>query len=135
MGHKFEIFSAGCELCKNAIEILRNNICEECEIIEYNLKDPIQEDIQKKIKKYEIKAVPSIIVDEEYKIIGIPDSEEIRKIIANIQGGTSLPEQELILQICCDSLNANYLKVPILSEKYNPFLIFVIEYKNKLIKM
>ncbi|MFX1307784.1 MAG: thioredoxin family protein [Promethearchaeota archaeon] len=84
MGHKFEIFSAGCELCKNAIEILRNNICEECEIIEYNLKDPIQEEIKKKIKKYEIKAVPSIIVDEEYKIIGIPDSEEIRKIIANI---------------------------------------------------
>ncbi len=84
MGHKFEIFSAGCELCKNAIEILRNNICEECEIIEYNLKDPIQEEIKKKIKKYEIKAVPSIIVDEEYKIIGIPDSEEIRNIIANI---------------------------------------------------
>ena len=81
MGHKFEIFSAGCDLCKNAIEILMNNICEKCEIIEYNLHDQIQEEIQEKIKKYDIRAVPSIIVDEEHKIIGIPKPDEIKKII------------------------------------------------------
>jgi len=81
MGHKFEIFSAGCDLCKNAIEILMNNVCEKCEIIEYNLHDPIQEEIQEKIKKYDIRAVPSIIVDEEHKIIGILKPDEIKKII------------------------------------------------------
>ena len=81
MEHKFEIFSAGCELCKNAIEILRNNICEKCEIVEYDLQSPIQEEIQEKIKKYDIKAVPSIIVDEEHKIIGIPKPDEIKKFI------------------------------------------------------
>ncbi len=81
MGHKFEIFSAGCNLCKNAIEILRNNICEKCEIIEYNLQDLIQEEIREKIEKYDIKAVPSIIVDEKHKIIGIPKPDEIKKII------------------------------------------------------
>lgn len=84
MGHKFEIFSAGCDLCKNAIEILRNNISEKCEIVEYNLQNPIQEEIQEKMKKYDIKVVPSIIVDEEHKYIGILKSDEIKKIIADI---------------------------------------------------
>ncbi len=84
MGHKFEIFSAGCELCKNAIEILKQNICEKCEIIEYNLQNPIQGEIQEKIEKYDIIAVPSIIVDEEHKIIGIPKPDEIKNIISDI---------------------------------------------------
>lgn len=84
MGHKFEIFSAGCDLCKNAIEILRNNVCEKCEIVEYNLQNPIQEEIQEKMKKYDINVVPSIIVDEEHKYIGILKPDEIKKIIADI---------------------------------------------------
>lgn len=84
MEHKFEIFTAGCVLCKTAIEILRNSISEECEIVEYNLQSPIKEEIQEKIKKYDIKVVPSIIVDEEHKIKGIPKSEDIKKIIADI---------------------------------------------------
>ncbi|MFW9968944.1 MAG: thioredoxin family protein [Candidatus Odinarchaeota archaeon] len=84
MGHKFEIFSAGCELCKNAIEILKNNVCEKCEIIEYDLKQPIQDKVQEKIKKYDIIAVPSIIVDEKHKIIGIPKPDYIKKIIKEI---------------------------------------------------
>ncbi len=81
MGHKFEIFSAGCDLCKKAIEILRNNIGEKSEIVEYNLQNPIQEEIQEKIKKYDINVVPSIIVDEEHKYTGILKSDEIKKII------------------------------------------------------
>ncbi len=81
MGHKFEIFSGGCELCNNAIEILRNTVSEEYEIIEYNLRSPIQEEVQEKVKKYDIKSVPSIIVDEEHKYLGILKSEEIKKII------------------------------------------------------
>ncbi len=84
MGHKFEIFSAGCNLCKKAIETLRNNVCEKCEIVEYNLQNPIQEELQEKIKKYDIKVVPTIIVDEEHKYIGNLKSDEIKKIIADI---------------------------------------------------
>ncbi len=84
MSHKFEIFSAGCDLCKNASETLRNAVCEKCEIVEYNLQNPIQDDLQEKIKKYDIKVVPTIIVDEEHKYIGILKSDEIKKIIADI---------------------------------------------------
>ena len=60
---------------------MRNTVCEKCEIIEYNLQNPIHEEIQKKIKKYDITVVPSIIVDEELKYTGILQPEEIKKII------------------------------------------------------
>lgn len=81
MGHKFEIFSGGCELCKKAIETLKDIVSENHEIIEYSLQNPIQEEVQEKIKKYDIDVVPSIIVDEEHKYLGILKSEEIKKII------------------------------------------------------
>ncbi|MBY8987520.1 MAG: thioredoxin family protein [Candidatus Lokiarchaeota archaeon] len=84
MSHKFEIFSAGCDLCKKAIETLRNNVCDKCEIVEYGLQNPIQEEVQEKIKKYDISVVPTIIVDEEHKYIGNLKSDEIKKIIADI---------------------------------------------------
>ena len=41
MGHKFEIFSGGCELCKKAIETLKDIVSEKHEIVEYSLQSPI----------------------------------------------------------------------------------------------
>ena len=81
MGHKFEIFSGGCELCKMAIETLKDTVSDKHEIVEYSLQSPIQEEVQKKIKKYDINVVPSIIVDEEHKYNGILTPDEIKKII------------------------------------------------------
>ena len=81
MGHKFEIFSGGCELCKRAIETLKDTVSDKHEIVEYSLQSPIQEEVQKKIKKYDINVVPSIIVDEEHKYTGILTPDEIKKII------------------------------------------------------
>ncbi len=84
MEHKFEVFSAGCELCKNAIETLKNNICENCELIEYNLQDPLSEELKEKLTKYDVMVVPTIIVDEEHKYTGILIPDEIKKIIADV---------------------------------------------------
>ena len=81
MGHKFEIFSGGCELCKKAIEIMKDTLSEKHKIVEYSLISPIQEEVKEKIKKYDITVVPSIIVDEELKYTGILQPEEIKKII------------------------------------------------------
>jgi glutaredoxin len=82
MEHKFEIFSAGCTLCKRAIEILKDEVPDKYEIVEYNIQSPIKEEIQEKITNYKINAVPSIIIDEKYKVTRIPKPEEISKIIA-----------------------------------------------------
>jgi len=81
MVYKFEVFSAGCSLCKTALEILRENVCENCEIVEYNLQNPVDEELHEKLTKYNIMVVPTIIVDEEHKYTGILKSEEIKKII------------------------------------------------------
>ena len=84
MGHKFEVFSAGCNLCKEAIETLRKNICDNCELIEYNLQNPLSEELQEKLAKYDVVVVPTIIVDEEHKYTGFLKSDEIIKIIADV---------------------------------------------------
>jgi protein-disulfide isomerase len=84
LGHKFEIFTAGCELCKTAIKTIKETICEKCEVIEYSLQQPISKEAEEKSILYDIRVVPSIVVDEKQKITGIPRIEEIEKIIADI---------------------------------------------------
>ena len=83
MGHKFEIFSAGCELCQQAIETVRQNTCENCEIIEYDLQSPLSGEIKEKLTKYDVMVVPTIIVDEKDKYTGNLNSEDIKKIFSS----------------------------------------------------
>lgn len=66
--HTFETFSARCSLCKN-IEIIKN---PECTHIIHDV-DHMDEETKIKMKKYGIKAVPTIVVDGKYKIVGRPD--------------------------------------------------------------
>lgn len=66
--HIFEIFSANCPLCKN-VEIIKN---PECTQKTYDVNH-MDEEIKAKIKKYTITAVPTVIIDGKYKIVGIPD--------------------------------------------------------------
>ncbi len=66
--HTFEIFSADCPLCKN-IEIIKNPGCTHI-IHDVNHMD---EETEAKMKKYEIKAVPTIVIDGKYKVVGVPD--------------------------------------------------------------
>jgi len=64
----FEIFSADCPLCKN-IEILKNPECVQ-KIYDVN---HIDKETEAKMKKYGIKAVPTIVIDGKYKVVGVPD--------------------------------------------------------------
>jgi protein-disulfide isomerase len=83
MNHKFEIFTAGCELCKQAIETVRDNTCENCEIVEYDLQSPIKDEIKEKLEKYNVMVVPTIIIDEKHKYTGNLNPDDIKKIIAD----------------------------------------------------
>ncbi|MHA1188452.1 MAG: thioredoxin family protein [Candidatus Heimdallarchaeota archaeon] len=82
MGHKFEIFTAGCSFCQTALKLLKEAICEKCQIIEYNLNKSADAVIL--AKKYNIKSVPSIVVDGELRFEGIPSPEEIKAIITDV---------------------------------------------------
>ena len=71
-GHTIEIFSSGCPLCLDAINIVELGKCAGCEMIVYNINE-LDKDLRKKIVKYRIKAVPTIVIDGEIKVEGVPD--------------------------------------------------------------
>jgi glutaredoxin len=66
--HAFEVFSANCPLCKN-IEIKKYDGCSQKV---YDINNMTSE-ITEKIKKYKITAVPTVIIDGKYKVVGMPD--------------------------------------------------------------
>ncbi len=82
MGHKFEIFTAGCSLCQTAVRQLKEAVCEKCQVIEYNLNQSAEAVVL--AKKFSIKAVPTIVVDGKIKIEGIPSTEAIKEIISDV---------------------------------------------------
>ncbi|MGI8639108.1 MAG: thioredoxin family protein [Pyrinomonadaceae bacterium] len=57
---KVEIFSAGCGVCDETIQLVKQIACESCEV---EVLDMHQEDAAKRAKDYGIKAVPSVVID------------------------------------------------------------------------
>lgn len=70
--HTIQIFSANCPLCKHITDEIEIGKCKGCSQIIYNVND-MTEEIKLKMKEYNVKAVPTTIIDEEIKIVGIPD--------------------------------------------------------------
>ena len=58
--NKIEIFSAGCPLCEEAIERVKDEICEACEVTVQDLHDP---KIAKRAREYGVKRAPAIVVN------------------------------------------------------------------------
>jgi len=57
-----EIFSAGCALCQDLIETVRDIACSACEVEVLDLTDP---DDAKQARNYEINSAPAVVVDGE----------------------------------------------------------------------
>jgi len=70
MRHKIKIFSGNCKLCKKTISIVELGKCKDCEL---EILDVSEDKNKELIKKFKINAVPTIIIDDEIKIVGIPD--------------------------------------------------------------
>jgi len=70
MGHKIKIFSGNCELCKKAISIVEVGKCKDCELEVIDVSEDKNKEL---IKIFKINAVPTIIIDNEIKIVGIPE--------------------------------------------------------------
>jgi hypothetical protein len=69
--HTIEIFSANCPLCKHITDDIEIGKCEGCNQIVYDVNN-MTEDIKTKMKKYDVKAVPTTIIDGSIRIVGIP---------------------------------------------------------------
>jgi glutaredoxin len=57
---KIEIFSAGCSVCDETIQMVNSIACSSCDV---QVLDMRQADVAAKAKEYGIKSVPAVVID------------------------------------------------------------------------
>lgn len=70
--HTIEVFSANCPLCKHITDTIEIGRCEGCSMTIYDVNQ-MTEEIKVKMKDYDVKAVPTTVIDGKIKVVGIPD--------------------------------------------------------------
>jgi len=60
MNRKIEVFSAGCPVCQNTIELVNRIACPSCEV---EVLDMRKSDVAARAKQYGVKTVPAVVVD------------------------------------------------------------------------
>lgn len=59
---KIEIYSAGCSICNNVIDQVREAACKSCDII---IRDIMQPEVQRSASNLGILSLPAVVVDGE----------------------------------------------------------------------
>ncbi len=57
---KVEVFSAGCPVCNDAVEMVKRTSCQDCEINVLDMNNPT---VAKRAKGLGIQSVPAIVID------------------------------------------------------------------------
>ena len=57
---KIEVFSAGCSVCQETIEMVKRNACDSCEVSVLDMNDT---DIADRAKRLGVRSVPAVIID------------------------------------------------------------------------
>lgn len=57
---RVEVFSAGCPLCEEAIEMVKRISCQDCEI---NVLDMRDHDVAERAKRLAIRSVPAVVIN------------------------------------------------------------------------
>jgi len=75
---KVEVFSAGCGVCDEAVELVKRLACDSCDVQVLDMNDAA---VAKRAKKYGVRSVPAIAIDG--KLAGCcagrgPDEESLR---------------------------------------------------------
>ncbi len=82
VGRKVEVFTSGCELCRETVKMMSEVKCEECTLIEYNLsEEPGKEVYLQKAKDYGVKATPTIVVNGKIALVGKPTIEKVKEVL------------------------------------------------------
>lgn len=55
-----EVFSAGCSVCKNAIELIKEIACPSCKVTVLDMDDT---EVAKRAESLGINAVPAVVID------------------------------------------------------------------------
>lgn len=69
MPHRIQIFNGGCGLCKKTIDIVEVGKCKDCKMEVINATGTDNDEV---MKRYDITAVPSIVIDGRIKVVGLP---------------------------------------------------------------
>lgn len=56
---KVEVFTAGCPLCRETVEMVKELSCQHCDVTVYNLNEGGIE----KARQYGVNSVPAVVVD------------------------------------------------------------------------
>lgn len=57
---KIEVFSAGCPICQEAIEMVNRLACQSCEVSILDMRDS---DVARRAKELDIRSVPAVVID------------------------------------------------------------------------
>jgi glutaredoxin 3 len=57
---KIEVFSAGCPVCNEAVEMVRRISCPSCEVTVLDMKDP---EVAERARELGIRSVPAVVID------------------------------------------------------------------------
>ncbi len=61
---KVEVFTAGCPICKEAVNLVKSLACPNCDVVVYDLnKGCSTNECRKKAESYDIKRLPAVAVD------------------------------------------------------------------------
>ncbi len=75
---QIEVFTAACPLCSPVVQLVKETAHDNCEIIIYNLTEKDKRELfTKKINKYGLNKLPSVVVDG--KLIDCCQNSEITK--------------------------------------------------------
>lgn len=57
---QIEVFSAGCPLCLEAIELVKDEACPSCEVVVQDMADP---EVAERAKALGVASVPAVAID------------------------------------------------------------------------
>ncbi len=61
---KVEVFTSGCYLCEETVQLVKDLACPNCEVMVYDLSEPCEsKECIEKSKAYGITSVPTVVVD------------------------------------------------------------------------
>lgn len=57
---KVEIFTAGCSVCDDTVNLVKSLACDSCEVEVLDMK---QAEVAKRAKGYGVRSVPAVVID------------------------------------------------------------------------
>ena len=59
---KVEVFSAGCRVCQDAVELVQTLACPSCEVTVLDINDP---DVARRAETLGIRSIPAVVISEK----------------------------------------------------------------------